>query len=185
MIYLLGEIDKDTTVQFLKEIDWVIEKYKHINIGISSSGGDIWAGYAIQAKITQLRIQGFKIDGYVLGQAYSAAFDVLQKCDRRYAYPFSSLMQHEEQFEGGTSTSEAQLESSFSRKNEKIQFELLSKRTTVSSKYYMSKIKNGNCWYLTAEEALQHGLIDEILQIPDFQITPSKMINKRNKKVVE
>jgi len=67
------------------------KKKEHIVLLINSNGGSISSLVAIKAAI---KIAGLKTVGIVLGQAKSAAFQLLQQCDVRYAVHGSSLMPH-------------------------------------------------------------------------------------------
>jgi ATP-dependent protease ClpP protease subunit len=139
-----------------------------VTLFISSGGGYVELGLAIQAAIEQMRREGRRVVAHVTGYAMSSSFDIVQHCDYRKAEPTAGFMVHEEQSDPGDSSSSRLLaEGRFSKKMEDTQFALYSRRTGQSVKYYKDKTQSRE-WYLTAPEALAEGFIDEIVPCLPF-----------------
>ncbi len=140
-----------------------------ITLFISSGGGYIDLGLAIQSIIEQMRREGRKVIGHVVGYAHSSAFDILQHCDIRKAEPTAGFVVHEDQFRKiSGSTTSLMRECVFSHKLEKAQWEGLAKRTGKSVQYYKRKTA-GKDWFLTAQEAFKEKLLDELIQPIPFR----------------
>jgi len=139
-----------------------------ITLYISSDGGSVDLGMAIQSMIARVRRAGRKVNGHVMGCAFSSAFDILQHCDYRTAEATAGLMCHEEQFslDKASSSGDHLREGRFSKKIERAQFQLFSRRTGKPVSYYEKMTAQE--WYMTAQEALAEGLIDEIINLPEL-----------------
>jgi ATP-dependent protease ClpP protease subunit len=193
-VYFIGMLDKgssdedgDSTVglEFLTELRMahrVLPPGHPVTIYISSGGGSVMLGLAIQAQIQRMRREGRDIIGHVVGYAFSSAFDILQHCDYRVAEPFAGLMTHEESFGIEGSSGQIAQEAAFSKKMEATQFEHLAKRTGRDPRYYRDKVGGGKSWFLTAQEALAEGLLDEVKALsplPVSKVSPPPTTRKR------
>jgi hypothetical protein len=119
-----------------------------------------------------------------MGQAASMAFDVLQCCDYRTIEYNAHLMTHEEQLTGDSASSSASVASGrFSHKIEKICYASWSARTGRPVSYYTEQLKTE--WWMTAEEALGEGFVDEIIYPPPFRPSPATVPMKRAKRVYD
>jgi ATP-dependent protease ClpP protease subunit len=140
-----------------------------IELRINCVGGDVYVAQGIIAKINELRRAGRKVNGHVVGYAWSAAFDILQACDYRTMESGASLMTHEEHMlpEGLLSSSEMGGIAAFSHKMERFAFAQWSKRTGRPVSYYVKQTKNRE-WWMSAEEALGEAFVDAVLPVPPF-----------------
>jgi ATP-dependent protease ClpP protease subunit len=188
-VYILGMITEedgaDTYIGDIDALHKILPDGAVLQINISSPGGDVYLGGAIASKIQEVRRSGRKVHAHVTGYAWSAAFDILQACDIRTMEPTASLMTHEEQIlpEERLSSSKLKDEAVISKALEAAQFQLWSARTGRPISYYQ-KMTRYKEWYLTAEEALGEGFVDEITAIVPYEPTPATAPMKRTKKVI-
>jgi ATP-dependent protease ClpP protease subunit len=151
-----------------------------IRLIVSSEGGDVHLGMAIQSTIHDIRRAGRKVIGHVAGQAYSAAFDIIQACDWRTCEPYAGLMIHGQQ-KGSEDSSGNMIDTGrFNKALDKAQYTLLSQRTGRPVEFYQKKTDNKS-WYLTAPEALAEGFVDEILAIVPFEITAKPKARRKRR----
>ena len=129
-----------------------------IRIKFNSPGG--WLlGYQTLADV--ITLSKTKVIGINMGMAYSAAAFLLVSCHERLALPKSRMMVH--RGSGGNYGSFEQTESSQQNYKEQVDEMIKSfqKRTKIPSKV-LKKNMNPD-WYLSAQMALKHGLIDKIV----------------------
>ena len=112
IISLVGEINEEMTVYFLKETDDILEEYceyldqlemikpefvkpfPRITIEISSAGGDVHYGSAILDRIEEMQMLGIKVDTTARGLCYSMAFIIYLMGEERYAGRWTTFMNH-------------------------------------------------------------------------------------------
>lgn len=129
-----------------------------IRIKFNSPGG--WL-LAYQTLADVIRLSKTKVIGINMGMAYSAAAFLLISCHERLALPKSRIMVH--RGSGGNWGSFEQTESSQQNYKEQVD-EMISafkKRTKIPMSVIKKKMNPD--WYLSAENALQHGMIDRIV----------------------
>lgn len=93
LIYLTGEINEDTTAEFIKNIrlmDHVTDK--DITVLINSEGGEVQAGMAIYDAIRECHS---KVITHTVGVCHSMAGVIFQAGDVRLMSPNATLMVHE------------------------------------------------------------------------------------------
>lgn len=90
-IFIEGEITQDTKYRVSIAIQALAQSDEEINIQINSIGGCLVSAFAI---IDTIRSVKNTVNGYVCGEAFSAASLILQACDNRYATPLSRIMIH-------------------------------------------------------------------------------------------
>jgi ATP-dependent protease ClpP protease subunit len=190
-VYLIGTFDDDERDHIAYDVinSLLIAHAKlppgaPITIFISSGGGFVELGLAIQATIEHLRRAGRTVIAHVMGYAFSSAFDVVQHCDIRRAEPIAAFMVHEEQLSdnGPTSSGNRMSADLFAKKMERVQFEIFAGRTHHDVAYFIDKT-NSKDWYLTAQEALDAGLIDEIVPLRPFAAPIRKVKRERQSDV--
>lgn len=161
-IYLYGYIgyyDDVTAAAFVKELKELERDYKHINIRINSGGGQVYDGFAI---FNAIRNSKATIDCYIDGMAASMGGVIAMACNKIYMSRVAQFMSH--RVSGGcfgnademerTAKTLIQLEDSIC----KIFAERTGKTAEDCREQYLNK---GDRW-LSAEECLQEGLIDDI-----------------------
>lgn len=131
-----------------------------ITIVMNCGGGNVDDGYAIydliQASTSAVTIQ-------VIGQASSMAMIILQAAAVRQAYPFSRFMCHDGILgvDGNTRDVEAMVE--FNKLDRYRTYKIFENRTGKKASYWNRKLQKD--YFLTAEQALEEGLIDEIIGV--------------------
>ncbi len=133
---------------------------KHISVYINSPGGSVSAGLAVY---DTMKFLGLEVRTYCLGQAASMGALLLAAGTRgkRYALPNSRIMIH--QPHGGVSGSSADIK----RQADEIVFlkkrltEILSECTGQSFEKVSKDSDRDH--YMSAEQALAYGLVDEIV----------------------
>ena len=131
---------------------------KPIKIKFNSNGGWMLA-YETLADV--IKLSKTKVIGINMGMAYSAAAFLLVHCHERLALPNSRMLVH--RGSGGNYGSYEETESSQRNYKERVDEMIKSfqKRTKIPSKV-LKKNMNPD-WYLSAQKALQYGMIDRIV----------------------
>lgn len=151
------EINRYDEKQEAEKEDYV---RKPIKLIVDSFGGDMYSGNAL---IGVIDTSVTPVHGYCYGKAMSQAFMIYASCHYRYAHPIATFMYHD----GGSTfkgmTEEIQLDVDQLRKltahGDKFLLE-----TTKLTKAKLDKVKKLRVnWYMFADEALEHGVVDEIL----------------------
>jgi ATP-dependent Clp protease protease subunit len=165
-ILLNGDID-DTVIervimQILKfnnqDENIPVEKRKPITLYINSGGGDVQAGLVLCNVIENSLTP---VHGIVLSMAASMAAVILLSCHKRYSYRFSSLLYHDGYFSVQNSGKKArQTVDFFTKLDDKIK-EFVIAHSKITEQLYEEKASDE--WWVSAEEALELGAIDEII----------------------
>lgn len=159
-IYVFGPIDDSVANRVIFGLREFESQGKGvITLVLSSGGGEEAAGWAIY---DALALSPCRILAECYGECMSIAVLVLQACDTRLAAPNCRLMVH-----NGTVTVGATNQDKIRNINKEIEtmtnnyYEKLADRSELS----IDKVKRlcDNETFMSAEEALQHGLIDGIL----------------------
>jgi ATP-dependent Clp protease protease subunit len=133
-----------------------------ITVLIDSPGGDTRLSLFICDAIEHSKAE---VRGLVVGDAISAAFRILQSCHRRQAYPHAVFMFHATSIEGrriDSPTLMDDLKRLQSLQDE--QMEVFSKRSKQTIEQCREWSRNEKTF--KAQEALEAGFLDEILQSP-------------------
>jgi ATP-dependent Clp endopeptidase proteolytic subunit ClpP len=132
-----------------------------IEIVFASGGGSIIDGFELFDYIQQLRSEGHKITTGALGMAASMAGILLQAGDKRWLGHQSWLMIHRAAFGAIGKTFEIEDEVAWIKRIEQRIIDIFTSRSKLSR----LKIKRNwdrKDWWITADEALELGLVDEI-----------------------
>lgn len=165
MFWLEGEVD-DSTLDIVKSIMRInledactpVEKRAPIKIFIDTNGGDVQVMWSL---INAIKISKTPVHTIVYCTALSAGAHILAAGHKRFAFPGATILVHSGSV--GYQGTVEQVESA------KKYYEGLDKRTTemflndtnVNAK--MMKRKSAFDWYLTAEEALEQGIVDVVI----------------------
>ncbi len=162
LVVLRGEIDREKQEAVSMAIELLdLQGRDPILLRIDSKGGDFYRGLYIAQNICFARSPVF---GLVVGSARSSAFNVLQSCDRRLAYPMTDLMFH-------GPASDMPLDDPNWLTDEKRtgrEWQTLQKSLASRSRQPLKLIRrwSSSSRHFSAEEALKLGFIDEILVPP-------------------
>lgn len=163
------EINRHDEKQEEKDSDYV---RKPIKLVVDSFGGDMYSGNAL---IGVIDTSETPIHGYCYGKVMSQGFMIYASCHYRYAHPIATFMYHD----GGTTvkgmTEEMQLDIDQLRRLTAHGDRFLLETTNLT-KEKLDEVKKGRYnWYLFAEEALEYGIVDELI--------PSKRNKNRQKHI--
>jgi len=133
---------------------------KPIEIYIDSYGGYV---YQILGLVSIMRNSKTPIHTICTGAAMSCGFIMLINGHKRFAHKLSTPMYH--QVSSGAIGKVKDLEESVaqSKKLQKILEQITLEKTNITKKKLKKVYKGKKDWYLTAEEALRLGVVDEIL----------------------
>ena len=139
-----------------------VEDRMPIKVFIDSPGGDV---VALWTTIKAIEISKTPVHTINYCTAYSAAADLLASGHKRYALPGTSVMVHSGSvMYGGTVEQAENMKKYFDKLGKKVTDYFL-EHTKVNPKTFKKKASTD--WYMDEEEALENGVIDEI--ITDFE----------------
>lgn len=162
IIFLSGEINTDTANLIIAQLLFLEAKNnsKDISLYINSPGGEVDAGLAIYDTMNFIKS---KVNVICVGMAASMAAVLLSSGEKgkRYALPHSRIMIHQPLGGAQGQASDIKIQAEQILKIKDVINKILSKNTGKS----LEEIERdtNRDYYLTAEEALKYGLIDEIL----------------------
>ena len=164
VIYLFGEIAEYTLFDFMTRVRTVIrerdDNYKDdaLNLIINSPGGDVSEMFGI---IDFMDLIDTKVNTIVRGSAQSAAAIILAcGTGQRAASKHSTIMFHQGSTFSQGKLSDVRAGLEYSKSVEAKIYALLGERTKKDAKWWEDKMKSD--FYLTAEDALEFGVIDTI-----------------------
>lgn len=165
-IWIQGEIDDSLLDLHSKIMKWnaedkdvAIENRIPIKLFIFSPGGDL----AITMNtVSMIRLSKTPVYTYNMGECFSGAFVLLIAGHKRFALPYSRAMCHSGSgLVGGTYQ-----QTDNAMKDYKAQVEVMKQfileRTTIPPK--MLNKKMGDDWYLSLDEQLANGVVDEVVE---------------------
>ena len=135
-----------------------VEERAPIKVFIDSPGGDVCA---LWTTIKAIEISKTPVHTINYCTAYSAAADLLASGHRRYAFPGTSVMVHSGScMFGGTMEQAENMKKHFDKLGKNVTDYFLS-HTKIDPKTFKKKAPGD--WYMDENDALQNGLIDEII----------------------
>ena len=138
--------------------DKPVEERTPIKVFIDSPGGDVCA---LWTTIKAIEISKTPVHTINYCTAFSAAADLLASGHKRFALPGTSIMVHSGScMFGGTMEQAENMKKHFDKLGKKVTDYFLS-HTKVDPKTFKKKAPSD--WYMDEEDALQNGLIDEIV----------------------
>lgn len=168
-IYITEEITDELCLSVCKAINFYedidnkdgipAEERKPINIIIHSPGGSILAAYTL---IDKMKTSLTPINTITIGEAASAACLIAISGTKRFANKHSSFLIHQGQ--ASISNEAGKLVDWLKYYDDTILKQMkehILEDTKISKADYDNKVRED--WYLTANEALKYGLIDEII----------------------
>ncbi|MBR3368397.1 ATP-dependent Clp protease proteolytic subunit [Candidatus Saccharibacteria bacterium] len=166
-LWLDGEIDETTVADILVDIreynrqDHLVPLSERVPIKlfIDSPGGDVVAGLAIIDTIYVSKTPVYTVN---VSKAYSMAFQIMISGHKRFAFKSSSFLLHDGAEGGFDSSSKFRDRLKFSDDLEKLEIENIVKKTKITNKEYEKNVRRE--WYMLVPEALELGVIDEIVE---------------------
>ncbi|MCR4611819.1 MAG: ATP-dependent Clp protease proteolytic subunit [Lachnospiraceae bacterium] len=162
-IFLTGEITDETANDFVSEFLYLVSEGKSIDIYLNSPGGSVNAGLVIYDMI-QSAISKVDINIYCIGRAASMGAVILAggPKGKRYIMPHSEVMIHEPLMKGGAGGSATSIKNTAESilKTKSIINGILAEHTGKTDEEIDKATAFDN--YMTAKEAIEFGLCDEI-----------------------
>jgi ATP-dependent Clp protease protease subunit len=161
-IFLFGEINEETAYSFMAQMLYLMKDPQEINIYINSPGGEVNAGLMIYDLITSAKMP---VNTYCVGMAASmgALLFASGTHGNRYILPHSSVMIHEPLIQygvgGSASTIKNTAESIIKTRD---QLNAILAQHTGKTKEEVDKATEFD-HFMTAEEAVEFGLCDQIV----------------------
>lgn len=160
-VLLFGRLENEVVTPVIKRIMKLNDKdpSSPIDLLINSSGGN---GYNADALIAVMNQISAPVNTICLGHALSGACEVLASgTGKRLSYEFATLMFHQTLWEADGDITNLEIQAKQGQKFRDAQIELLHRCTGKDKKQLRSDIERD--FYLSAQEALKYGLIDEII----------------------
>lgn len=152
----------DSVIRFWNSVDneanIPVEERKPIKIFLHSPGGLLTSTFTM---IDAIKMSKTPVYTIAMGETYSGGFFTFLAGHKKFAYPHASFLYHE----GATANGgDANKFRNFAKFYE-VQLEQLRRvvldNSSISEEEYEKHIKDD--WWLTAEEAVEYGIADEIL----------------------
>ncbi len=162
IVFLIGEISYQRAAEVIMKILYLdnLKRNSEISLYINSPGGSVDDTMAIYDTMCYV---GSPIATYCIGRAQSGAAVILAAGTkgRRHALPHAKVMLHQPW--GGVSgqAADIKIQAEEILKAKKMINEILSKHTGQPVEKIAAETERDR--YMTAEEALQYGLIDDVL----------------------
>jgi len=178
IVFLIGQISYERAAEVIMKMLYLdnLKRKNEISLYINSPGGSVDDTMAIYDTI---RFVSSPVATYCIGRAQSGAAVILSAGSKgkRYALPHAKVMLHQPW--GGVSgqAADIKIQAEEILKAKTMINEILSKHTGQSVEKIASETERDR--YMTAEEAQQYGLIDEVLQEEDKD--KEKKDNKKKK----
>ena len=159
-IILKGPISSDTTSKFIQDLQNF--KNDELNIFITSPGGSVLEGMKIIDHMKMLKHQDTTTN-CIVDFAASMAFVITQACDNRYSLSSGILMQHQMSLStGGPIENMHNYLKLINNINNDLDT-MQSNKINMKLEDFKSNIVND--WWLTANEALELNVIDNIVTV--------------------
>lgn len=179
-----GEVSKSSVTNCMKKLtQWSRMNPKcGIEIIFSSPGGSIIDGFELFDFIQDLRNKGHTITTGSLGMAASMAGILLQAGDIRWVGGQAWIMIHRAAFGAFGKTYEVEDEVEFVKRIEERILDIFTSRSELS-KLKIKKNWDRKDWWISADEAIELGLVDEVrANLRELVPTPSKTGKRKLKK---
>jgi ATP-dependent Clp protease protease subunit len=187
ILMLSGDVEVMTVDNLIRQIveindydDEMEEMYKDyerepIRLYINSYGG---GAHEVLGLINVIKSSRTPVVTICTGYAMSAGALLLACGDLRIAYPYSTIMFHEMNLElsYGTFPTIKNDVSFYDKLNEKIN-QIWVDHTKMTLEELQAKI-NGKNWYMDAQEALEKGIIDYIVEFCDIRSVVESHLNQ-------
>lgn len=180
-IFLFGRLDNEIVMPVIRKLLKLNDKdgQKPIDLYINSSGGN---GYNADAIIAVMNAISAPVNTTCLGHALSGACEILASgTGVRRSYEFATIMFHQTLWEADGDITNLEIQAKQGQKFREAQVELLHRCTGKDKKTIRTDIERD--YYLSAEEAVQYGIIDEVIRHkpPESRSIPTEKAEKPRK----
>lgn len=166
IIFLAGPINERSASVVIMRMLYLqsIKRDQPINLYINSPGGLVDQTLAVY---DTMQFLGCDVATYCIGQASSGAAIVLAAGTKgqRYALPHSKIMLHQPYSGISGQAEDIRIQAEEILKDKKLLNELLAKHTGQPADKIAKEIERDR--FMDAAQALEYGLVDEILNEPD------------------
>ncbi len=166
IIFLAGPISERTASVVIMRLLYLqsIKKDQAINLYINSPGGLVDQTLAVY---DTMQFLGCEVATYCIGQAASGAAIILAAGSKghRYALPNAKVMLHQPYSGISGQAEDIKIQAEEILKDKKLLNEILAKHTGQDPEKIAREIERDR--FMNAQEALEYGLVDEILAEPE------------------
>ena len=166
IIFLAGAINERTASVVIMRLLYLqsIKKDQPINLYINSPGGLVDQTLAVY---DTMQFLGCEVATYCIGQAASGAAIILASGTKkqRYALPNAKIMLHQPYSGISGQAEDIRIQAEEILKDKKLLNDLLAKHTSQDPDKIAREIERDR--FMSAQEALEYGIVDEILVEPD------------------
>ncbi len=181
IIFMVGEISYRMATEVIMKLLYLdnLKRGVEISLYINSPGGSVDDTMAIYDTI---RFIGSDVATYCIGRAQSGAAVILASGTKgkRHALPHAKVMLHQPW--GGVTgqAADIQIQAEEILKAKTMINDILARHTGLSMKRIAEETERDK--YMTAAEALEYGLIDEVLKEPEKEKKEDKGKKSKDKK---
>lgn len=161
-IFLFGRLENEVALPVIKKLLKMNDRdpNRPIDLYVNSAGGN---GYNADAIIATMYSITAPVNTICSGHALSGACEILASgTGRRLAYEFATLMFHQTLWEADGDITNLEIQARQGQRFREAQIQLLSRCTGKDQKIIRKDIERD--FYMSTEEALEYGIIDEIIQ---------------------
>lgn len=152
----------DSIIRFWNKVDEEanipIEERKPIKIYIQSPGGLLTATFTM---IDAIKLSKTPVYTIAIGETYSGGFFTFLAGHKKFAYPHASFLYHEGATANGGDANKFRNFAKFYEVQLEQLRQIVLDNSSISEEEYEKHIKDD--WWLTAQEAVEYGIADEIL----------------------
>lgn len=164
MLYFTGEVDLDKAKSACRHLEYMASvNDEPITIVLNSVGGEVYAGLLLYNTIKDIiDNRGIDINIEARGLVASVATIVLQAGSKRLSAKRTRFLLHEVMHWSYGKSSELEEESKEVKTVNRMLAEILAERSGKKTETILKDIKKKEFW-MSAEDALSYGLIDEVV----------------------
>lgn len=165
---LIGQIDYeiaiavDSVIRFWNRADEEsnipVSNRKPIKIYLHSPGGYLTSTFTM---IDAIKMSKTPVYTIAIGEVYSGGFFTFLAGHKKYAYPHSSFLYHEGATANGGDANKFRNFAKFYETQLNQLKQIVLENSKITEEEYNKHIKDD--WWLTAEEAVEYGIADEII----------------------
>jgi len=166
---IVNDIIQDSTVDelIMPIIRWneedeaaglAVEDRTPIRVFVNTDGGDLLVGFLV---MNVFKSSKTPIHTYALAKAASCGSIILMAGHKRFAYPFSTILIHDGSIGVSGSSNKAKDTMKFFEEREVDVKAFYLGNSKITDELFESK--KDREWYLTGKEALELGIVDELL----------------------
>lgn len=168
-IYMCEDVTEDACFKLnyyldrIERLDKQTNTKEPITIIISSFGGSIYDGLSSIARVEKMVEDGYEIISIIDAYAMSMGSALSQVASKRYARRYSTILYHQpSSYQQGT-YSELEIKLAETKRLWELMKDISKRHTFMTEEYLDSLYKGNKDVYLTPEQCLEMGIIDEII----------------------